>query len=155
MDSNEFHLHLHDGVSPEAVTAAIKTWGQIRPQALIDEPDSDLKPEEELEAEPEQDPEALAKLARRAYKESDGNMGPLLEFLAKNEERWIPFVEASEALGFKTARSMPGLLGAFGRRANHRYGGKWPFETAYRDGGAAFMRIEAPAAAALREVIGE
>ena len=81
--------------------------------------------------------------------ESSGNMKPLLEFLAANPDRWIPFTEASEALGFDSPRSMPGLLGSFGLRSNHRYDGRWPFETNEHDDGGWHMRMDARAAEAI------
>lgn len=31
-------------------------------------------------------------------------------------------------MGFDSACQLPGMLGVFGRRAIHRYGGVWPFE---------------------------
>ena len=83
--------------------------------------------------------------------ESDGNMAPLLEFLADNPERLIPFTEVSAALEFPSARSMPGLLGAFGRRANHRYGGKWPFEKRWHED-ASHMRMDADVAEEIRRL---
>jgi predicted restriction endonuclease len=58
----------------------------------------------------------------------------LFEHLADNPERLIPFPEVSDHMGFDNARSLAGLLGAFGRRANHRYGGNWPFEAIKQDG---------------------
>lgn len=30
-------------------------------------------------------------------------------------------------MGWTKPRSLPGALGAYGRRAKHRYGGFWPF----------------------------
>lgn len=103
------------------------------------------------QATEEASPDAIAALARRAYRESTGNMKPLLAFLADNPDREIPFTEASAALGFTSAFSMPGLLGAFGRRANHRYGGKWPFRTFRRDG-VWHVLMTPDAAAAIRDV---
>jgi hypothetical protein len=38
----------------------------------------------------------------------------------------MAFKEISSAMGWPTARSLPGALGAFGRRTKHRYGGYWP-----------------------------
>ena len=58
----------------------------------------------------------------------------MLEYLADNPERSIPFPEVSAHLGFDNPRSLPGLLGALGRRANHRYGGNWPFKAIEQDG---------------------
>ena len=81
-------------------------------------------------------------------------MKPLLEFLAANPDRWIPFTEASAALGFDSQRSMPGLLGSFGLRSNHRYGGRWPFETDQHDD-LWHMRMDARVAEAIQALRGE
>ena len=141
-EATEFHLHLHDGVTPEAVKAAIDAWRD----GSSDE--SMATVEEAIE---EESPEAMVALAKRAYRESNGKMNPLLDFLADNPDRAIPFTEATTALGFDSARSMPGLLGAFGRRANHRYDGKWPFKTMWQNG-AWHMLMTQEAAEAIREL---
>ena len=138
-EGNEFHLHLHEGVTPDVARAAIREYKATR--SLEPPPDVD-------EAGPSNPAAALAK---RAYNDSDGRMGPLLEFLADNPDRLVPFTEASSALGFPSARSMPGLLGAFGRRANHRYGGKWPFEKIWHEG-AWHMRMDGDVAELIREL---
>ena len=36
-------------------------------------------------------------------------------------------------MGFDNPRQLPGTLGAYGRRAIHRYGGRWPFDAEIRD----------------------
>jgi len=55
------------------------------------------------------------------------------------------------AMGWATSRSLPGALGAYGRRANHRYAGEWPFR---RDWDARawshYLAMDADVAAFLR-----
>ena len=122
-DHNEVHVHIHEGVSPEAAKAAVEALhvggGEL---SLVESGESNGQ----LASEP--DEAALTNFVKRAYTESEGKAKPLLELLAAHPEQLVPFTKVSEALGFETARSLPGLLGAFGRRANHRYEGNWPFE---------------------------
>jgi hypothetical protein len=132
---SEFHLHIHEGATPEAVRAAVEAY---RLGASEDAAVGAVEREADRVA-----------LAERAYQESDGSMKPLLGFLADNPDRLVPYTEASAILGFPSARSMPGLLGAFGRRANHRYGGQWPFEKVWHEG-AWQMRMGADIAQAIR-----
>jgi len=149
-NSNDFHLHLHEGVSAEAARVAVEAY--YAAQAARN--GTTASPRVEVEAdEPEDDMSAedLAALATRAYEESWGNMKPLMEYLADNPDRLVSYTEASEALGFPSKLSMPGLLGAFGRRANHRYGGAWPFEKAiWADDDSNFLMSEAAAEAIRR-----
>jgi len=136
-EDSHFHLHIHEGATPETARAAVEAYkaGVATVAAPLNVASSN----------------GTVSLARRAYNESDGNMAPLLEFLADNPGRLIPFTEASTALGFPSARSMPGLLGAFGRRANHRYGGKWPFEKCWHEH-VWHMRMEADVAEEIRRL---
>lgn len=117
----ELHIHIHEGASPEAVRAAVQTVqaGGPRIKGSIDTP--------------EVDPDKLATYTARAYTDSTGQAKPLLEFMADNPERLIPYTEISAHLGFPTARSLPGLLGSFGRRAKHRYEGKKPFDEVWEN----------------------
>jgi len=140
MDKNShFHLHIHVGATEEAAKAAVEAYWNGAGRD-----DESVHPDESS-------PVTRQALAQRAYRESVGTMRPLLDFLAENPERTIPFGEASAALGFSTPRSMPGLLGAFGRRANHRYRGEWPFRRLRRDD-AWYMRMDADIAAAIRSL---
>lgn len=69
-------------------------------------------------------------LLTRIYVESEPSFRRLLVLLAqrpKPAERLV-FADASAAMGWSNPRSLPGALGAFGRRTNHRYGGFWPFD---------------------------
>jgi len=122
---NDIHIHLHPGVSPEVATAAVQAARHTTPTpAKAEENGGHTQP----------DPDQFEEYIRRSYTESWGKAVPLLEFLADNPGRPIPYTEVSEALGFPTNRSLPGLLGSFGKRANHRYHGFWPFEVVKVDG---------------------
>ena len=126
------HLHIHEGASPEAVRAAVKA---AREQGDVD-------PGEAGRGGEAPDDRA-AEFVRRAYQDSEEKAKPLLEFLADNPDRLVPYPEVSEHLRFETARSLPGLLGAFSRRADHRYGGRQPFERRETlDGWCLFMPQE-------------
>lgn len=115
----DIHIHIHAGVDPEAARAAIEAARALNGSSA--EPAA-------VEAAPPVDEEKYQRYVERAYTESDGSAKPLLEFLADNPGRDIPFTEISKALGYATNRSLPGLLGAFGRRAKHRYEGIKPFK---------------------------
>lgn len=115
------HLHIHEGASPEAVKAAIEAI-----HGNTAETDA---------GEQENDAEQVAQVIRQAYLDSREKAKPLLEYLADNAGREVPYPEISEHLGFPTSRSLPGLLGAFSRRADHRYGGVQPYERRYTSGG--------------------
>lgn len=112
------HLHIHEGASPDAARAAAEALRDERPQTV--------KPVAETGSS--NDPDRTVEYVRRAYLDSEAKAKPLLEFLADHPERLVPYPEMSEHLGFATSRSLPGLLGAFSRRADHRYGGMQPFE---------------------------
>jgi hypothetical protein len=111
------HIHLHEGIGPEAVKTAVEAIC-----AGLDEGSP------RVGAVDTESPDQMAELVRRAYRDSKEKAKPLLEFLADNPARLIPYPEVSDHLGFETSRSLPGLLGAFSRRADHRYGGVQPFE---------------------------
>jgi hypothetical protein len=115
------HLHIHEGASPEAVKAAVEA---IHGDTAATDP-----------GEQENDAEQVAQVIRQAYLDSREKAKPLLEYLADNAGREVPYPEISEHLGFPTSRSLPGLLGAFSRRADHRYGGVQPYERRYTSGG--------------------
>ena len=71
---------------------------------------------------------AFAALVERSYLESEPSHRKLLNLLADHEDQRLKFSKVSEAMGYTSPRSLPGTLGAFGRRAKHRYGGFKPFE---------------------------
>ncbi len=69
-----------------------------------------------------------AALIRRMYDESYDPHKRLMKYLAKHPGDWIYTRPLAEALELpKGARSLAGMLGAFGRRAQHRYGGLTPW----------------------------
>lgn len=114
------HLHVHEGASPDAVRAAAEALGDgLEPGVSTTAHDPASKPGAD---------DRHAEYVRRAYTESEWNAKPLLEFLANNPDRLIPYTEVTEALGFPSSRSLPGLLGSFTRRADHRYEGIQPFD---------------------------
>ncbi len=69
-------------------------------------------------------------LVRRMYEESQEPHRRLMEYLAERPGEVIYTRALAEALGLPNgARSLAGMLGAFGRRAEHRYGGSKPWES--------------------------
>jgi hypothetical protein len=116
------HLHIHEGASPEAVRAAVQA----------------IEQKDAVESGAERgggNQSGQEELVRRAYLDSEEKAKPLLEYLADNRGREVPYPEISEHLGFPTSRSLPGLLGAFSRRAEHRYGGVQPYERRHTPAG--------------------
>lgn len=81
-------------------------------------------------------PAALTEsLVNRMYRESEGAHRRLLEFLASHPDEWLDSQAVADGLGLQFGRkSLAGSLGAFGRRADHRYGGQKPFESHWDDG---------------------
>lgn len=74
-------------------------------------------------------------LVTRMYRESEGAHRRLLEFLASHPDEWLDSQAIADGLGLQFGRkSLAGSLGAFGRRADHRYGGLKPFESRWDDG---------------------
>ena len=73
-------------------------------------------------------PELDEALVKRIFEDSYDTHQKLLRTLAEHPDEWINYEQLSGLMGYDNARSLPGTLGAFGRRANHRYGGVWPFE---------------------------
>jgi hypothetical protein len=127
MSDQHIHLHFHGAVEPDVVRAAIEAaqGGSGMSTGSVSEFISNGKPP---------DPEGFREMVKRAYLDSNYTAKPLLEFLADNPDRAIPYTEISQALGYPTNRSLPGLLGAFGRRAKHRYGGAKPFVEEHHNG---------------------
>lgn len=125
--SVHYHFHIYDGASPEAVRAAVEAArsGPVASAPAVEQPQ---------DGEAEVTHEQFLAYVEAAYNDSYEKAVPLLEYLADNPDRMVPFSELSKTLGFDSNRSLPGLLGAFGRRAAHRYEGVKPFEAHYRDG---------------------
>ncbi len=123
----EIHLHIHEGASPATAEAAVRA-------ALGTGTDGALLVSGGAEANDERRREYWARSYNESQEDSEGKARPLLKFLARNPERLIPYTEVSKALGYTNTRSLPGLLGAFGRRADHRYEGVRPFERTWANG---------------------
>jgi hypothetical protein len=69
-------------------------------------------------------------LVRRMYRESEDAHKRLLEFLADHPDEWLGSQAVADGLRLEHGRkSLAGSLGAFGRRADHRYGGRKPFDS--------------------------
>jgi len=69
-------------------------------------------------------------LLERMYRESHGPHRRLMEYLAEHAGELIYTSDLAARLGLAHgARSLAGMLGAFGRRAEHRYGGRKPWES--------------------------
>ncbi|HRV60088.1 MAG: hypothetical protein KDB54_08660 [Solirubrobacterales bacterium] len=73
-------------------------------------------------------------LVRRMYRESHENHRDLLKFMASRPDEWTPTGELLKALGYTSRKSASGLFGAFGKRANFRYGGAKPWIFAWEPG---------------------
>ncbi len=69
-------------------------------------------------------------LVKRMYRDSEDAHRRLLEYLAARPDEWLDSQSLADGLGLPFGRkSLAGSLGAFGRRADHRYGGLKPFES--------------------------
>jgi hypothetical protein len=67
-------------------------------------------------------------LVRRMYNESGDAHRKLMEYLAATPDTWQYSSEVAKGLGLPHgAKSLAGMLGAFGRRASHRYGENKPW----------------------------
>ena len=137
---NSIHIHIHEGVSPETAAAAVRAA-----QTPIADGSRGSSHAVTATAAGSTSSDEFTEYVRRAYVDSSGQAKPLLEFLADNPERMVSMPEVSSHLGFPTPRSLPGLLGAFGRRAKHRYNGVKPFD-AHQDGDTWFLHMSQEAA---------
>jgi hypothetical protein len=71
-----------------------------------------------------------AVLIERMYRDSHDGHRRLMEYLASHPGQWFYTSEIGAALGHENgAKGIAGMLGAFGKRSNHRYGGHKPWET--------------------------
>lgn len=71
-----------------------------------------------------------AGLVERMYLDSHEGHKLLMQYLAAHPDEWVYTSEIAVALSHeKGSRGVAGMLGAFGKRANHRYGGLKPWET--------------------------
>lgn len=141
----DIHIHLHPGVTPEVATAAVlaaKVTGP--PPIMAEENDGHTQPDP---FEPDRD--EFEEYVRRFYTETwdDGDAKPMLEYLADHPGQAISYPEINGALGYSSRRSLPGLLGSIGKRANHRYRGFKPFEVIKVDGSDEWHMVMTPEAA--------
>jgi hypothetical protein len=82
------------------------------------------------QAQTDADPAVSDKLLRRMYDESEPPHRRLIEFFAENPDRWMYTSEIASDLDLPHGNmSLAGMLGAFGRRAKHRYEGKTPWRS--------------------------
>jgi hypothetical protein len=106
--------------SDRVADVAIFLYGQSEamPEAVPDDRHVPISAEQRYE------------LLTRIYVDSEPTFRRLLMLLAERPEPELPmlFDAVTAAMGWATSRSLPGALGAYGRRAKHRYGGYWPFE---------------------------
>src|SRR4051794_34964806 len=66
----------------------------------------------------------------RMYGESEAPHRRLLDLLANASDEWLYTSDIAEQLALPNgSRSVAGMLGAFGRRAKHRYKGQTPWDT--------------------------
>jgi hypothetical protein len=119
-EENNIHIHIHEGVSPEAAGAAIAALQHLSGSG-------DVKVELGLSGEPEDG--GATGLVRTVYDESTGKAQALLEYLAEHPGREIPYAEVNSALGLDSPASLSGVLSSFTRRAKDRYGGFKPYES--------------------------
>lgn len=89
--------------------------------------------EQPEEAAPDEPPPPLDEmLVAQMYGDSLPPHRAFMELLAGQPGEWIYTGEAADALDLpKGSKSLAGMLGAFGRRAKHRYGGVAPWEDAW------------------------
>jgi|SRR6185295_1512764 len=92
-------------------------------------------------------------LIERMYSESERPHRELMTYLADRPDKWIGTQEVAEGLGLQFgARSLAGSLGAFGNRAEHRYGGLKPWESRWsEDKGQAEHRMSQEVATWVKE----
>ncbi len=69
-------------------------------------------------------------LVKRMYTESEPRHRQLMKLLADQPDKWLYTSQVAEALKLPHgSKSAAGMLGAFGRRASHRYDGAKPWVT--------------------------
>lgn len=92
-------------------------------------------------------------LVERMYRESEPSHRKLMKYLADRPDERIGTREIAEGLGLQFgARSLAGSLGAFGNRAEHRYGGLKPWESRWsEDKGEAEHRMSQEVATWVKE----
>ncbi len=92
-----------------------------------------------------EEPTLTPDLVRRMFEESHEHHREMLKSLAAHPDEWFYSDALAQRLGLEGgSRSLAGMLGAFGRRANHRYSGLKPFVSEW-DAGAYQARHKMPA----------
>jgi hypothetical protein len=112
---------------PTRWASAVYKWlAELEPEAPL-APATDPEPAAEVV-------ELDAALVERMYRESHREHRRLMEYLADHPGEWFYTSEIGDALQHENgARGVAGMLGAFGKRSNHRYGRHKPWETEWDD----------------------
>lgn len=99
------------------------SWIAQREQVESRTPTAPTATQPEAEA-----PVDLPVLIERMYRDSQPAHQKLMTFLAAHPDEWFYTSELADALELPHGnKSLAGMLGAFGRRAAHRYGGRTPW----------------------------
>lgn len=97
---------------------------------------AELEAQEALPAATPISGEQRNELLTRIYAESEPPFRALLVLLAERNAPGEPFYYAAVLSAhpqWSASRSVAGAMGAFSRRAEHRYGGYWPFHREWDD----------------------
>lgn len=96
-------------------------------------------------------------LVTRMYRESKATHRAFMKHLAGRPSEWSYTGEVAEALDLPNgSKSAAGMLGAFGRRARHRYGGVTPWEAEWdHESGEARYRVTPEVATWIRKAAAE
>lgn len=87
----------------------------------------DPEPEEVV---PKRASDVDAETVARMYGESEAPHRRLLDLLASSSDEWLYTSDIAKQLALPNgSRSVAGMLGAFGRRAKHRYEGQRPWDS--------------------------
>jgi hypothetical protein len=127
-----------------------EVYGVLARLSRADAESADTRPDIP-EAEPSNE------LVIRMYRESEAGHAhqKLMDHLAtvaeNDGDRWVPSSELMQVLG-KDRVQLRGVFGAFGRRANHRYGGAKPWRAKWdHNAGQYTYRVSAAVAGAIRQ----
>ncbi|WP_148261095.1 hypothetical protein [Conexibacter woesei] len=115
-------------------------------------------PEPQPESYEPESAEERDELLRRVYVESEPMFRRLLHLIAEREDPSEPmsYADIGSAMEFTSARSLPGMLGAYGRRSKFRYRGWDPFRRSW-DGEAwsHYLAMDPDVAALVRRLYAE
>jgi len=117
---------------PEFIMVPVPSERVMEVYAILGR-DSNAPPEPEPAATFPGDPGDVPRatdpgIIARAYRESSEKMKAFLDHLADRPDEWISTEDAGNAIGYHW-NQVAGMLGAFGRRWDHRYkdAGRWFF----------------------------